>query len=121
MQQFDLEGKARVFWFRDMDIDFLEHAKQMVHMHVKINSRYSFWFSTIYAKCMRVGRHRLWQALQLVRLEGAWMVGGNFNVISSADERVGRKPVNIKNMEEFNNVVFQCSLSAVEYDGQSFT
>lgn len=50
-----------------------------------------------------------------------WLGAGDFNVIASANEHSGRAPPNVRNIEEFNDVVFNCGLSPVSFDGQPFT
>ena len=104
-----------------MGIEPIEHEEQLVHMHINFHSGHSFWFSAVYALCTHVGRRSLWHALQLLRPNRAWMVGEDFNIISSVDERVGANPPNIRNMEEFNDTLFACNLSAVEFGGLPFT
>ncbi|XP_071902718.1 uncharacterized protein [Coffea arabica] len=49
------------------------------------------------------------------------MVAGDFNVIFKVDERSGGASPNPRNMEEFNEAIFQCNLSEVSFDGSSFT
>ncbi|XP_027171434.1 uncharacterized protein LOC113771000 [Coffea eugenioides] len=49
------------------------------------------------------------------------MVIGDFNVISTPDERIGGSPPNLRNMEEFNDSMFRCGLSAMDFDGSQFT
>ncbi|XP_071909667.1 uncharacterized protein [Coffea arabica] len=80
-------------------------------------------FSAVYAKCTRVGRRELWRAMEEIArgLDGPWMVAGDFNVISKAEERLGGAPPNLRNMEEFNDIVFNCRLLEVSFDGSTFT
>ena len=49
------------------------------------------------------------------------MVAGDFNVISNTTERSGGAPPNLCNMEEFNDTVFNCRLSDVDFDGSAYT
>ena len=46
-----------------------------------------------------------------------WIVAGDINVVSSAEERSEGSPVNVTNMEEFNSSMFVCGLSSVDFDG----
>lgn len=46
---------------------------------------------------------------------------GDFNIVSSADERLGGALVNPTNMEEFNLSMFHCGLSTVDFVGSRFT
>ncbi|XP_071928172.1 uncharacterized protein [Coffea arabica] len=85
--------------------------------------RTTLHFSAVYAKCTWVGRRDLWRAMEEIAggLDGPWMVAGDFNVISKAEERLGGAPPNLRNMEEFNDTVFNCRLSEVSFDGSAFT
>ena len=117
-----LEGKIWVFWFNELIINSLELAEQLLHMHVSFTYGYSVWFSAVYAKCTRVGRRSLWQALEQVNVgNDPWMVAGDFNVISSAEERMGGAEANMTNMEEFHSAIFKCSLNDAGFDGSPFT
>ncbi|XP_027093505.1 uncharacterized protein [Coffea arabica] len=92
-------------------------------MVVSFPSGANFAFSGIYAKCTRVGRRPLWDAMESISIntQGAWIAAGDFNVISAAEERVGGSPANVRNMEEFNSSMFNCGLASVDFDGQPFT
>ena len=49
------------------------------------------------------------------------MVAGDFNVISKYSERSGRGISNARNIEEFNDTMFNCGLVEVDFDGSPFT
>ena len=53
--------------------------------------------------------------------EGPWMVVGDFNVILNAQARSGGAPSNLRNMEEFNDAIFNCGLAEVDFDGSACT
>ena len=106
-----------------MRLSFTKFVEQMVHVLVYFHSDVSFAFSRIYAKCTRVGRRCLWQGMEFLsnRLSLPWLVVGDFNVISSFDERVGGSPANVTNIEEFNSAMLNCGLSSADFDGHLFT
>ncbi|XP_071933163.1 uncharacterized protein [Coffea arabica] len=106
-----------------MRLSFTEYAEQMVHATIAFSSGMSVSFSGIYAKCTRVGRRPLWQSMENVGMgmDTPWLAAGDFNVVSSADERVGGSPANVTNMEEFNSSMFSCGLSTVDFDRSLFT
>ncbi|KAL0313970.1 UNVERIFIED_CONTAM: putative mitochondrial protein [Sesamum angustifolium] len=48
---------------------------------------------TVYAKCDTVERRALWDALRAVSVGASlWIVGGDFNIVLSSDERLGARP-----------------------------
>lgn len=48
--------------------------------------------TTVYAKCTTIERMQLWESLEQVatRIQSAWMVGGDFNVILSPNKKKRR-------------------------------
>ena len=79
----------------------------------------TFQCLAVYAKCTRVGRRQLWEAMEAVSTgyQGPWMVAGDFNIISNVNELSGGAPPNPQSMEEFNDAVFNCELSDVGFEG----
>ncbi|XP_071902212.1 uncharacterized protein [Coffea arabica] len=84
---------------------------------------FTLQFSATYAKCTRVGRRVLWQAMKEVKecYSSPWLITGDFNVISNINKRSGGGPPNDRNMEEFNEAITDCGLSEVAFDGPIFT
>ena len=48
------------------------------------------------------------------------MLAGDFNIKSKASEQLGALP-NARNMEEFNQTIFNCGLVSVNFEGARFT
>nr|XP_027101056.1 uncharacterized protein LOC113720378 [Coffea arabica] len=118
-----LNNKVWVFWFNEMAVSFRELAEQLLHMHIVFSSGCSVHFSAIYTRCSKVGRRELWAAMEGLSGDvcGPWLLAGDFNVISSLEERVGGSPANQRNMEEFNESIGICGLAEVPFDGAAFT
>lgn len=97
-----INDKIWVLWCTELSIEFRELAEQLVHMQVQSIFGYSSFLSAVYAKCTRVGRRSLWHALETIRVAetASWLVGGDFNMVSSADERSGGALANDRNMED---------------------
>ena len=75
--------------------------------------------STVYVKCTKVVRRSLWSAIEGIgsASQYLWLVAGDFNVVSTMEERLGGEPANVGNMEEFNTAVFNHLLLEVPFDG----
>nr|XP_027077000.1 uncharacterized protein LOC113700749 [Coffea arabica] len=118
-------GEIWVFWSCLLRLSCVEYAEQMLHAHVSFGSGASFWVSAIYAKCTRVGRRPLWEAMESVASSIShnqpWVAAGDFNVIASAAEREWGDPANVQNIDEFNASMFKCGLSTIDFDGSRFT
>ncbi|KAL0906277.1 hypothetical protein M5K25_024757 [Dendrobium thyrsiflorum] len=50
-----------------------------------------------------------------------WCIGGDFNIISNASERVGGNPPNSNAMEDFNSMIHDCNLHDIGFSGGAFT
>ncbi|PKU62205.1 hypothetical protein MA16_Dca011498 [Dendrobium catenatum] len=79
--------------------------------------------SFVYADCSRVGRLALWVQLKnfASNTSGPWCVGGDFNVIFNANERLGVNSPNINAMEDFNSMISTCDLQDIGFFGNAYT
>ena len=117
------QDKIWCLWGEEFGIVFTEHAEQLAHARIMFRSGFSFESSGVYAKCTRVGRRPLWEAMELLNgdMVRPWMAVGDFNDVSSAGEQGGRSSMNMRNVDEFNTAMFNCGLASVEFEGQPFT
>ena len=117
-----LEGTMWVLWQDELVAQLREVGDQLANMEISWGG-FTFLFSAVYAKCTRVGRRELWKAMESIHgiNEGPWMVAGDFNVILNAQERSVGAPPNLRNMEEFNDAIFNCGLAEVDFDGSAIT
>ncbi|XP_071900850.1 uncharacterized protein [Coffea arabica] len=118
-----VDRKIWMLWDSRLQLGSVERADQLVHVRACFEFGASFAVSFVYAKCTRVARRPLWEALEGIgeSMNQPWMAIGDFNVISSANERAGGSPPNLRNMEEFNSSMFRCGLSEMGFDGSQFT
>ncbi|KAG5610699.1 hypothetical protein H5410_021980 [Solanum commersonii] len=54
-------------------------------------------------------------------MNSSWLIGGNFNVVLNAKEKIGRLPVKDIDHEDFDCCIESCELSKVQYKGSPFT
>lgn len=61
--------------------------------------------SLIYAKCTQGERLLLWESLEELAqgIQDPWLVGGDFNVITSYEEKLGELPVTIVETADFKH------------------
>nr|XP_027088507.1 uncharacterized protein LOC113709854 [Coffea arabica] len=118
-----LNNKVWVFWNDELSLCFREMAEQLLHLGISFPSGCSIQLSTVYARCSRVGRRDLWAAMEELAgsVRGPWLLAGDFNVITTAEERAGGSPANARNIEEFNAAIGTCGLAEVPFDGSLFT
>ncbi|VFQ73116.1 unnamed protein product, partial [Cuscuta campestris] len=78
--------------------------------------------SCIYGSHTVVERRNLWRNLQhKSSLSSCWVVGEDFNVISSLKESKGQICPNTQGMDEFNSCIESCNLLCPEPSGGLFT
>lgn len=80
--------------------------------------------SVAYGKCNREGRIEMWNKLREIptKLDGVpWLVGGDFNIFVSEEERQGGKKKQTREMMEFAEAISDCQLLDVGADGAKFT
>ncbi|XP_071933097.1 uncharacterized protein [Coffea arabica] len=118
-----VHNKIWIFWCSDARYSFVEAADQVVHIHVSFPSGSSIFILTVYARCNRIGRRQLWEALEQFSTSVTlpWMAVGDYNVISSAEERIGGSAPNIRDLEEFNSALNRSGLFPVQFDGAAYT
>ncbi|XP_071926168.1 uncharacterized protein [Coffea arabica] len=77
----------------------------------------------VYAKCNRIGRRRLWEALEHFSMSVTlpWIAVGDYNVITCAEERIGGSSPNMRDLEEFNSALHRSGLFPVQFDGSAYT
>ncbi|KAK6122234.1 hypothetical protein DH2020_044022 [Rehmannia glutinosa] len=79
-----------------------------------------FYASLVYAKSTRVERRGLWDDLRFFASTYTslpWLVGGDFNCFLHSDERVGSNSNRVLDMEEFNQLVSDCGLVDIGFEG----
>ncbi|VFQ82121.1 unnamed protein product [Cuscuta campestris] len=78
--------------------------------------------SSVYGAHTVIERRQLWESLQgRSNTNHNWVVGGDFNAISSPSEYKGQCKPNALGMEEFNSCIEACNLFCPEPSGGLFT
>lgn len=112
------------FWGDNVDVARESQTDQCIHVRgTEKESGKSFLCSIIYAKCTYVERRDLWDNLISFgnSLSEPWMVGGDFNVVTKADEKLGGLQPNLRSMQEFHECISQCQLMDGGYFGSKYT
>ncbi|XP_020593411.1 uncharacterized protein LOC110033700 [Phalaenopsis equestris] len=79
--------------------------------------------SFVYAGSSKAARIDLWESLQLIQgsVDKAWLVGGDFNCVSSPAKRKRGKPPNPINLSFFNDNIQKAGLFDLGFCGPTFT
>ncbi|XP_074314953.1 uncharacterized protein LOC141651130 [Silene latifolia] len=117
-------GRIWVLWKAHLyDIHFIEYNAQYIHMSILNKQAQSQFFHTIvYAFNGITERESLW--LNLIRLastiQGPWSVGGDFNCVLHANERL-RGSVSMAESVPFQDCLDRCQLVDIKASGAFFT
>ncbi|XP_059310068.1 uncharacterized protein LOC132061235 [Lycium ferocissimum] len=117
-------GKIWVFVDEAVQWDIIMNTNQQVTLrlnHPDISKDIITTF--VYAKCDDGERQRLWEDLYHLagRMKLPWMVGGDFNVIISEEEKLGGFPVTLNECKDFAFCINSCELFDLGFKGSPFT
>ncbi|XP_060211999.1 uncharacterized protein LOC132639578 [Lycium barbarum] len=87
------------------------------------NCKVTLPVSVVYAKCDRQEREELWEAMMDLanQQDLPWIIGGDFNVIVSDEEKQGGLPVSSNETLDFSTCIQSCGLIDVGFTGSKFT
>ncbi|KAL9227684.1 hypothetical protein vseg_003343 [Gypsophila vaccaria] len=116
-------GRIWIVWRpQAYHVQFLEYNAQYVHLKVEnLARRQSFYYTVVYAFNSAQDRLPLWNHLRKLAsmVSGPWAVGGDFNCVLSADEKVGGNlPMGV---EQFRRCIADCGLLDVHSVGAYYT
>ncbi|KAG6491484.1 uncharacterized protein LOC122004793 [Zingiber officinale] len=117
-------GKVWFFWDSTIACKVLFDHDQFLHLELSSQLFPSSMIVTVvYAKCTRLERSLLWESLEELRPEGdrLWLVGGDFNVISSMEEHSAGVLARPGAMEDFNNFIMLAGLVDAGFVGDRYT
>ncbi|KAG6483859.1 hypothetical protein ZIOFF_060645 [Zingiber officinale] len=117
---------SKIWFLHDANIACVILVDHEHVLHLKIRSQLllcSIFISVVYAKCNSGERRILWERLMDVKSidDVCWLVGGDFNVISSIDEQSNDVLSRSGAIKEFNDVLMLSGLSDLGFVGDRFT
>ncbi|XP_060182193.1 uncharacterized protein LOC132611846 [Lycium barbarum] len=120
----NISGKIWLFLSEDVqgsvEIDN-EHHITLKLFHQSLNC--NIVLTVVYASCDAGERRVLWDSINQVSnlFDLPWLVGGDFNVISTEEEKLGDLPVLYNEIANFNNCLSSCGLQDLGYVGSTYT
>ncbi|XP_074282801.1 uncharacterized protein LOC141607351 [Silene latifolia] len=117
-------GRVWVIWKPHLfDIQFLHYDAQFIHLHVtnKI-TQMQFYYTVIYAFNGIGEREALWLNLKLIskQCKAPWALGGDFNCVLQATERLGGNVTEAES-EPFYDCFHECGLMDIPSTGAFYT
>ncbi|XP_061370265.1 uncharacterized protein LOC133312983 [Gastrolobium bilobum] len=107
----------------NFSVDLVNKSHQLVHVRIKRNQNDHFIFTAIYASPNGDKRKLLWEELRSFAHQNAkpWLVAGDLNEITSANEKRGGAPIDVNRCKEFGVVIEDCKLLDMGFSGSRFT
>uniref|UniRef100_A0A7N0ZRI2 Endonuclease/exonuclease/phosphatase domain-containing protein n=1 Tax=Kalanchoe fedtschenkoi TaxID=63787 RepID=A0A7N0ZRI2_KALFE len=112
----DINHQIAIMWNSEIILSKFYADDQIVTMKAcHVFSSKIFFMSFIYATCSKHGRRRIWEALidHNTQIKDPWMIGGDFNVISSWAEKRGGRMIDDGSMMEFKSFIIQSGLTDI--------
>ncbi|XP_012845938.1 PREDICTED: uncharacterized protein LOC105965938 [Erythranthe guttata] len=112
-----------VFWRDEVNWQTLEIHPQCLTAEVVIPNIFSGKMTFVYAKCNRQERLPLWDYLShhSSTCHEPWVIGGDFNVIKTLDEKQGGSNAHMPGMQDFNDFLVDARLTDAGFVGNIFT
>ncbi|XP_049348970.1 uncharacterized protein LOC125813524 [Solanum verrucosum] len=117
-------GKIWLFWNMDIDCVVLEEDEQQITCEFRHNELQNHFTTTfVYAKCKDHLRRPLWDRMlhQSADIDRPWCSVGDYNVITSIEEKLGGVPYNMRKSLEFIAIIEAYGLIDLGFSGQKFT
>lgn len=116
-------GSILVLWIDDIQSEVLGLTFQEFHLKDKVKNSFPFLLSTVYTMSVTYAKSILWKNLLYLRnLHNLpWFVAGDFNKISSIDEKSGGRPVSFNKCLTFTPNLEKCNLIDLGYKCPFFT
>jgi hypothetical protein len=116
-------GGLALLWDDSVDIQIQSYSKHHIDCWVDNHTGESCRFTGFYGDPDTACRHHSWELLR--RLKGMsnrmWLVMGDFNEITSSDEKQGKLFRCPSQMAAFREVLNDCSLTDLGFHGYEFT
>ncbi|KAK9046398.1 hypothetical protein V6N11_052286 [Hibiscus sabdariffa] len=117
-------GGMWLMWDDSVDIVILKISNQFIHFKVTVVAgNMSFLMTAVYASPCSSKRKFLWPHLATLNPDNnvPWLIGGDFNVILSGDERTGGANVHSCGSRLFSDFLFTRGMNDMGFYGPPFT
>ncbi|KAG5584614.1 hypothetical protein H5410_045048 [Solanum commersonii] len=126
MQQAVANANGKIWAFIDevLEYEIIRDDDQMLTVIVKNQWMGSeVMISLVYVKCIQRERLQLWESMyDLANTTNlSWVIGGDFNVISNEEKKLGGRPVTEAEIRDFNHWINVCNLEDKGFKGNKYT
>ncbi|KAL4362103.1 hypothetical protein GQ457_04G027190 [Hibiscus cannabinus] len=118
-----LSSGIRLLWKASIHVQILEVSNQYIHTRCFLSGTVYFFGTFVYASLNALRHRTLWYRLLSLNLGVGvpWVVGGDLNVISSSEERLGGSQRRSCISHRFNEFLFASGLMDMGFSGPKFT
>lgn len=111
-----------IFDSRRVSITVIEEQMQFIHCKVNLENNVFYW-TCVYGSYDLHIRRNLWRDLMRLGkgLSKPWLIQGDFNAVSSNEDRLGGNPVNSEAASDFQDWILGLDLVEVQRNGAKFT
>ncbi|XP_062114287.1 uncharacterized protein LOC133825346 [Humulus lupulus] len=97
-----VDGRILVIWNAKMvQLEVLQESDQLLHCQVRMHNQKILCITFVYGSNNLEMRRSLWIDLEhLSKPSNAWMVLGDFNAAFNPNDRMGGRPITLKEMED---------------------
>ncbi|KAL4347003.1 hypothetical protein GQ457_17G006580 [Hibiscus cannabinus] len=117
-------GGIWILWKPSVSLDVLAVDSQFIHGACLVHgTRKSFFITFVYASPNAYRRSFVWDRIRVLEpgLDLPWILGGDFNVIGSVNERQGGSVTRYEVCSRFCDFLFQSGLVDMGFSGPKFT
>lgn len=121
---YSVTNKIWLFWRHGLRLSVISSSEQYLHAEVGDRTGGFLCFVTaIYARSTRSDRLQLWSDLQHLgtSITRPWVLGGDFNAITSLSEYQGRSTPELQSIGDFSSFISDCGLLHLPTTGGPFT
>ncbi|XP_061339245.1 uncharacterized protein LOC133285942 [Gastrolobium bilobum] len=107
----------------DVKISCISKHEQYIHCWVEFSNMKGFFFTAVYVSPHEGKRRILWEELKHIgrTMEEPWLLSGDFNEITYAEEKRGGGIVDYSRCNQFTNVLDACGVLDLGGGGNRFT
>lgn len=120
----NVNGKIWIFDNNNIQVDVLDDSEQQLTTKLKfMDNNKELVIISVYAKCETTQRIDLWNDIYGIcnSMSLPWLVGGDFNVIIDAEEKIEGLPVYPQEYKDFVFCKNSCGLLDIKFKGSPFT
>ena len=123
VKKHDSGGGLALLWKRDVSMDVINFTENHILAKVVEKDGFVWYLTCFYGWPDSSQKAKSWALLSHLSsfVDGPWLCIGDFNVILHSDEKLSHKPPSYKQMDEFREVLEQCSLTDLGFLGYPFT